>query len=128
MTSATNAQPEGAGDTETTRVYTRTTSYTVTCFAAAAHPFAYVFDVKVDETAPGRWAIRRGPACLSAMGTWEYEPIPSERDEDFLAAFRFDLRTALELAERVAPDVVINGRRAGDVARESADDIEDGGE
>ena len=37
-----------------------------------------------------KWAVRRHGFCLSRTGVWEYEPMPSSRDEEFYAAFRFD--------------------------------------
>lgn len=111
----TEAPSEMAFGTPDPRVYTRPTSYTVTCFREPTID-SHVFDIPVDETAPGRWAVRRGKRCLSVFDTWEWEPIPSERDDDWLAAHRFDLRLALEMAQRVAPDVTVNGHRAADEA------------
>ena len=35
-------------------------------------------------------------------GDWVYEPQPSERDDEFYAATRFDLDQALALAESLA--------------------------
>ena len=35
------------------------------------------------------WAIREGGLCLARDGNWEYEPIPSDRDEAFFARCRF---------------------------------------
>lgn len=39
---------------------------------------------------PDKWAVRRGSECLSRSGEWEWEPLPSSRDDDFLARCRFD--------------------------------------
>ena len=36
-----------------------------------------------------RWAVRQGGSCLSVDGSWEYEPLPSSRDDAFYARFRF---------------------------------------
>lgn len=37
-----------------------------------------------------KWAIRKGGVCLNAEGDWEYEPIPSSRDREFLQRCRFE--------------------------------------
>lgn len=38
----------------------------------------------------GKWAIRWRSSCLSHAGEWHYEPLPSSRTEEFLAAHRWD--------------------------------------
>jgi hypothetical protein len=35
------------------------------------------------------WAVRNGFGCLNADGEFEYEPMPSSRDDEFLARCRF---------------------------------------
>lgn len=37
-----------------------------------------------------KWAIYEGSRCMNRDGEWEYEPLPSSRDEDFLNWCRFD--------------------------------------
>ncbi len=37
-----------------------------------------------------KWAIRRNGSCLNNEGEWEYEPMPSSRDDDFMARCRYD--------------------------------------
>lgn len=37
-----------------------------------------------------KWAVRRMGDCLNKQGEWEYEPMPSSRDHDFLERCRFD--------------------------------------
>lgn len=37
-----------------------------------------------------KWAVRRMSSCLAKDGEWEYEPIPSSRDDAFYASCRFD--------------------------------------
>jgi hypothetical protein len=39
---------------------------------------------------PDRYAVRRGSACLSKDGEWEYEPMPHNRDVEFFARCRFE--------------------------------------
>jgi len=38
---------------------------------------------------PDKWAIRDSGCCLNKDGEWEYEPIPSSRDDDFMRRCRF---------------------------------------
>ena len=74
---------------------------------------AYDLCVTVARRAPDRWAVLRGGGgsrfCLGAGGKWDFEPIPSERDEDWRAAHRFPLEQALDLARDMAPRVTVNG-------------------
>jgi hypothetical protein len=37
-----------------------------------------------------KWAVRRMGECLNKQGEWEYEPMPSSRDDEFLSRCRFD--------------------------------------
>lgn len=37
-----------------------------------------------------RWAVRKTGSCLAKDGEWEYEPIPSSRDDEFYKRCRFD--------------------------------------
>lgn len=38
-----------------------------------------------------RWAVRRGEnVCLNRHGEWEYEPSPSNRDDEFYDRCRFE--------------------------------------
>ncbi len=36
-----------------------------------------------------KYAVRQSGACLNKLGEWEYEPIPSSRDEAFFCRCRF---------------------------------------
>lgn len=36
-----------------------------------------------------KWAVRRDGSCLARDGMWEYEPMPSSRDDEFMARCRF---------------------------------------
>lgn len=85
------------------------TSYTVSCL-----PYddidSEAFSIQVDYAGHGRWAVRlRGSRCLAADGRWDWEPIPSERTDEWLAKYRFDLDTAIRLAKEQAPRVTVNG-------------------
>jgi len=72
--------------------------------------------VTVADRGRGLWAVLRGgtgsTVCLSAAGKWEFEPSPSNRDDKWLAAHRFPLEEALQLAREHAPKVTVNGMTA----------------
>jgi hypothetical protein len=63
----------------------------------------------------GTWAVRWMGRCLGEDGTWEYEPIQSERTDEWLAAHRFILPTALFLARLAARDITVNGVTVADI-------------
>ncbi|MET9953531.1 hypothetical protein ABZ135_18540 [Streptomyces sp. NPDC006339] len=72
------------------------------------------FTISVEARGEGRWAVSRHRQCLDANGNWSWESIPSERTDDWLAQHRFDLDTALSLARKAAPHLVVNGHTALD--------------
>lgn len=76
---------------------------------------AGAYAIKVAYRGRGRWAVTRMSQCLGADGTWDYESIPSERTEEWLATHRFDEQTALRLAVEHAPTVVVLGWTVDDV-------------
>jgi hypothetical protein len=46
-----------------------------------------------------KWAVRRFGDCMSVDGVWGYEPLPSNRSDDWLASHRFDThRAAIDAA------------------------------
>lgn len=68
--------------------------------------------------------VDRLDRCLSRSGDWAYEPIPSERTDEWKAEHRFSRDQALQLAVEHAPNVVCNGKTAIELLewlRESAD-------
>ena len=54
----------------------------------------YVDEIKICRTrqieGPDKWSVRRSGECLNKRGEWEWEPMPSSRDDDFMARCRFD--------------------------------------
>lgn len=70
------------------------------------------------------WAVVRHTACLNKDGYWDYEPIPSERTDEWIAEHRFELATALRLAKEAAPHIRCNRWTVADAldarAREAA--------
>ena len=73
---------------------------------------SHVYEITVEYRGRDRWAVLRGRQCLGTDGAWSWESIPSEREDEWLDAHRFDLDTALRLAKEAAPHVVVNGRTA----------------
>ena len=63
-------------------------------YMPSVDPFAGVPMTAIHKTVTTdgreRFAIRRGRSCLNKSGQWEYEPIPSERDDAFFARCRFN--------------------------------------
>jgi len=77
----------------------------------------FKFYVLTVEYRQGRWAVTNGDSCLGMDGTWADGVKPYGRGAEWLAAHRFDLDTALRLAQEAAPHVAVNGRTAADAYR-----------
>jgi len=101
-------------DATTHRPRVQATAFTVTCWPAesdSADINARMFSVTVERTTDTQWAVRfHGGRCLSVAGTWDWEPLPGGRTDEWLAEHRFDLDTALNLAKAAAPLVKVGGR------------------
>ncbi|MEU0836076.1 hypothetical protein [Streptomyces sp. NPDC005969] len=76
-----------------------------------------VFVITVQYRGVGQWAVTRHGSCLGVNGTWADGVKPYDRGDDWLADHRFDLDTALALARKAAPHVVVNGHTAADAYR-----------
>ena len=95
----------------------RPSQYTVTCLPDRDQN-THLYEITVAERG-GRhgqiwWAVCWMGRCLDAEGEWDHEPIPSYREDDWLAAHRFDLDTALRLAKEAARRVEVNGFTVAD--------------
>jgi hypothetical protein len=77
----------------------------------------HVFTIDVEYRGADRWAVTRHGSCLGSDGTWDFGVKQYDRGDDWLAAHRFDLDTALRLARDAAPHVVVNGHTATDAYR-----------
>jgi hypothetical protein len=78
--------------------------------------YAQLFGITVEQRgSDDRWAVLRNGQCLGSDGVWADELRPSEREDDWLDAHRFDVDTALRLAKEVAPHVTVKGRTAAEV-------------
>lgn len=91
----------------------RVTAYAVSCLPED-NVNAYHFTLKVEYRGYGKWAVLIGPYCYSADGEYDYEPSSSSRTDEWLATHRFDLDEALELAQRCAPLMTVNGHTVAD--------------
>jgi hypothetical protein len=89
-------------------VYRQPTKYTV-CALPLDHREAGHFSITVEWRGNDKWAVCRYSECLSVDGEWSYEPSTSGRTDEWIAAHRFDLDTALALADRAAPHITVNG-------------------
>lgn len=96
-------------------VNSRITEVTV-CAVPESSVNHYVYAVTVSWRGDETYAVMHSGFCLGADGEWDYEPRPSSRDDEWLASHRFDYDTAYRKAIEVAPDVIVNGRKAREVA------------
>lgn len=98
-------------------IYIRSTEFTVNALAEDDIN-APAYEIRVQHQGAGRYAvIRHGDECLGEDGTWDIGVKPYGRDDNWLDAHRFDLHTALRLAERQAPLVTVNGYTIEDAKR-----------
>lgn len=83
------------------------------------------WEITVEYRGRDRWAVMHGGTCLSRDGVADmgigagmavdYEPIPSERDEKWLARYRFTEQEALERAVEWAKVIRVNGKTAAEI-------------
>lgn len=111
-----------------TAVHTSIAAYSVSC--VPDHPMAGdLWEIEVLYTGCAhfgvvkpedqRWAVvLRDHWVLNRDGKWDpNDLLPGERDDEWIAAHRFDHDTALRLAQELAPGIVINGETAAQAAR-----------
>lgn len=55
-------------------------------------------ELRVERRGPEAWAVREGASVINRDGECEHEPMPSSRDEAFIARTRFGLAEALRVA------------------------------
>ena len=90
----------------------KVSAYTVypTGYDDATFADKYLWTITVEATGNGLWAVRkRGIQCLNREDDWQYEPTPSNRDDEFLEQCRFTEEDALRRAEAVVDRIRING-------------------
>lgn len=74
-----------------------------------------LFQITVAYRGRGLWAISRHRMCLGRDGEWDWESMPSERTDEWLADHRFPLHEALYFAAEELPKLTVNGLSAADV-------------
>jgi hypothetical protein len=60
-----------------------------------------VIDLCWQEDGSVKYAVRKNRMCMSINNVWMYEPMPSDRDENFFREFRFEtFEKACEAVEK----------------------------
>lgn len=72
---------------------------------ALVESFRLARDVAVVKRGDDKWVVFNGCSVLNRDDEWEYEPLPSSREEDFIARTRFSLEEAFRLGEVEAEKV-----------------------
>lgn len=71
----------------------RSTEWEPISYARPGRPSAQRL-VTIDKTyqrdGTFKWKVSRGRSCFNKQGEWEYEPLPSHRDDAFLQRCRYD--------------------------------------
>jgi hypothetical protein len=81
------------------------TRYEISCLPMD-HSGRHHFTITVSWRGRGLWAVLNPIGyCLGTDGEWDYEPMNSSREDDWLEAHRFPLTTALALAKEHAPNM-----------------------
>lgn len=63
--------------------------------------FQYDTDISIEKRSENQWCVCVGSGwVLSKEADVMFEPMPSNRTDDFIAATRFTLAQAFEIAER----------------------------
>lgn len=79
------------------------------------------FQIAVAYRGRGLWAVSRHRRCLGRSGEWDWESLPSERTDEWLAEHRFELTEALRLAREELPKLRVNGKTAAEVTAWAAE-------
>jgi hypothetical protein len=103
---------------ETLKVHINLTEFEVSLLPRD-HIDYRLFALKVEYRGDDRWAVVHLGYCLDADGEWDYEPLPSSRDDDWLATHRFPRAEASRRAVRAAGGVTVNGLTASEIAERS---------
>ena len=91
------------------------TRYSISVIPSGVTSEAAYWDVTIEWRGDDRWAVLHFGNCLGRDGSWDYEPLPSERTDEWLEEHRYGLDEALDLASKVAPTVSINGKTPADI-------------
>lgn len=89
------------------------TEYTV-CLLPGDDINHHSFAITVAYRGRGLWAVSRHRQCLGRDGEWDWESLPSERTDEWLAEHRFPVDEAIALAKQEAPRITVNGISAAE--------------
>jgi hypothetical protein len=89
-------------------VHARITEVTVSAIPESSVNHS-VYAVQVQWRGDDRYAVKRHSLVLGADGEWDYEPMPSSREDDWITTHRFGYEEALQRAVEAAPHVTVNG-------------------
>jgi len=68
---------------------------------AMATRFQIAEDIAIEKRGEGKWCVRAfGNTVVDRDLNRQYEPMPSSRTEEFIAATRFNLDEAFDIARR----------------------------
>jgi predicted phage gp36 major capsid-like protein len=73
------------------------------------------FSVAVAWRGGVAYAVVRHRQCLGTDGQWDYETVPSERTDEWIAAHRFTYTDAILLARKACQDITVNGLTVAEV-------------
>ena len=79
-----------------------------------------LYAIQVQWRGDDRYAVKRHSLVLGADGEWDYEPLPSSRDDAWIATHRFSYDEALQRAVEAAPHVTVHGLTVADSLARSA--------
>lgn len=98
-------------------VHVTLTSMEVSCLPEE-HDARPAYTVKIAYRGNGLYAVEHVRWCFDRDYQRDYNRVPDEGAEEWLARFRFDFETAMKVAERVAHLLIINGRTAEQLLKE----------
>ena len=75
----------------------------------AEHTDASSYKARVVWRSEGKWAVNVLGSQIDINGEAGYESLPSTRTKKYLKRFRFDLPTALAIAEEAVKHISVNG-------------------
>lgn len=97
----------------------KATRFEVSCLPEG-HDARRYFRLTVEIQDRYGWTVHDGFSCLDATGAKADGLSVYERSDEWISAHRFDLDTALLLAEEHAPKLTVNGMTAADVLARDA--------
>lgn len=80
-----------------------------------SHENSAIWSLELAWRGPESWAVMWNSRCLNADNEWDYEPLPSERSDQWIADHRFTFDEARERAIAALPQLRINGMTSADV-------------